>query len=65
MRKFAIKYAQLHPNHVDVREDFCGVKEPGGWRDVLSKWYSADGPGVHPPVEEPNPRASEAVLANA
>jgi tRNA-dihydrouridine synthase B len=65
MRKFAIKYARLHPNHVEVREDFCGVKEPGGWRDVLSKWYSADGPGMHPPVEAPNPRASEAVLANA
>jgi tRNA-dihydrouridine synthase B len=65
MRKFAIKYAQLHPKHAEVREDFCGVKEPGGWRDVLAKWYADDGPGVHPPVDVPNPRASEAALASA
>src|SRR3954465_14901816 len=50
MRKFAIKYAQLHPNHVEVRQDFCGVKEPGRWRDVLAKWYASDGAGVHPTV---------------
>jgi tRNA-dihydrouridine synthase B len=65
MRKFAIKYAQLHPNYVEVREDFCGVKEPGGWRGILAKWYTSDGPGVHPSVDVPNPRASEAALANA
>jgi tRNA-dihydrouridine synthase len=64
MRKFAIKYARLHPNHVEVREDFCKVKESGGWRDVLAKWYSIDGPGVHPVVEEPNPLASETALVN-
>jgi tRNA-dihydrouridine synthase len=64
MRKFAIKYAQLHPNHLEVRADFCTVKEPGGWRNVLAKWYAADSPGVHPPVAEPNPRASDAVLAS-
>jgi tRNA-dihydrouridine synthase B len=65
MRKFAIKYAQLHPNHVEVRQDFCSVTEPGGWRDVLAKWYAADVAGVHPTVEEPNPLASEAALASA
>ncbi len=64
MRKFAIKYAQLHPNHLEVRADFCGVKEPGTWREVLAKWYAVDSPGVHPPVEEPNPLASEAALAS-
>jgi nifR3 family TIM-barrel protein len=63
MRKFAIKYARLHPNYVEVREDFCKVKEAGGWRDVVTKWYSADGSGMHPPVEEPNPLANEAALA--
>jgi tRNA-dihydrouridine synthase B len=62
MRKFAIKYARLHPNHIEVREEFCRVKEPGGWRGVLEKWYAADGSGVHPPIESPNPLASEAVL---
>jgi tRNA-dihydrouridine synthase B len=62
MRKFAIKYARLHPNHIEVREEFCRVEEPGGWRGVLEKWYAADGSGVHPPIESPNPLASEAVL---
>jgi len=65
MRKFAIKYAQLHPQHLDVRADFCKVKEPGAWRDVLAKWYAIDGPGVHPPVDEPNPLSSEAELLAA
>ena len=55
MRKFAIKYSQLHPCHEQVRAEFCGVKLPGAWRDVLAKWYAADGPGVHPVVIEPNP----------
>ena len=37
MRKFAIKYSQLHPQHTEVRADFCAVKQPGGWRDVLDE----------------------------
>jgi nifR3 family TIM-barrel protein len=65
MRKFAIKYSQLHPQHVAVRTEFCNVKQPGAWRDVLEKWYAVDGPGVHPPVIEPNPRSRESGLAVA
>ncbi len=65
MRKFAIKYSRLHPCHAEVRDDFCSVRQPGAWRDVLAKWYAADGPGVHPPIEEPNPLASEATLVPA
>jgi nifR3 family TIM-barrel protein len=64
MRKFAIKYSQLHPQHLEVRADFCGVMLPGAWRDVLDKWYAADGPGVHPTISEPNPLSSEGVLAS-
>jgi len=55
MRKFGIKYSQLHPCHEQVRADFCTVRQPGAWQTVLDKWYAQDGPGVHPPVEEPNP----------
>jgi nifR3 family TIM-barrel protein len=55
MRKFGIKYSQLHPRGELVREDFCRVKQPGGWQAVLEKWYGVDGPGIHPVVEEPNP----------
>jgi tRNA-dihydrouridine synthase len=63
MRKFAIKYAQLHPQHEEVRADFCQVRLPGGWQDVLDNWYSVDGPGVHPAVEAPNPLSSAAAGA--
>jgi tRNA-dihydrouridine synthase len=63
MRKFAIKYSQLHPRHVEVRADFCSVRQPGGWRDVLERWYAVDGPGVQPTVEVPNPRSSAATVA--
>jgi tRNA-dihydrouridine synthase B len=59
MRKFAIKYSQLHPQHREVRDDFCAVRLPGGWQDVLDKWYSVDSKGVYPALEEPNPLASE------
>jgi nifR3 family TIM-barrel protein len=65
MRKFAIKYSQLHPQHEEVRGDFCSVRQPGAWRGVLDKWYGVDAPGVHPPVCEPNPLSSEAQLAVA
>jgi nifR3 family TIM-barrel protein len=64
MRKFAIKYSQLHPHHTQVRDDFCSVRQPGGWRDVLEEWYATDGPGVHPHVAEPNPQ-SRAYLRTA
>jgi nifR3 family TIM-barrel protein len=65
MRKFAIKYSQMHPQHLAVRADFCSVRQPGAWRDVLEKWYSSNGPGVHPPVEEPNPCATPIAAAMA
>src|SRR3954471_7787217 len=64
MREFAIKYARLHPNHIEVRQDFCQVRQPGAWRDVLLKWYAMDGSGVHPTVDEPNPCSTEAALAS-
>jgi tRNA-dihydrouridine synthase B len=63
MRKFAIKYAQLHPQHLDVRADFVKVKAAGQWRTVLDRWYGEDLPGVHPVVEEPNPMATTPELA--
>jgi nifR3 family TIM-barrel protein len=61
MRKFGIKYSQLHPRHIEVRETFATVREPGGWRDVLARWYAEDLPGVHPAAEEANPLATAAV----
>lgn len=64
MRKFGIKYSRLHPHHEAVRADFCAVKQAGAWRDVLEKWYGADGQGLHPVVEEPNPKATSADFAS-
>ncbi len=58
MRKFGIKYSRMHPQHVQVRADFTAVNQPGAWRGVLDKWYGADGPGIHPAIEEPNPLAT-------
>jgi len=59
MRKFAIKYSQLHPSYEQVRADFCSVKQPGAWREVLERWYAVERPGVHPSVSEHNPRSTE------
>ncbi|MCO6047297.1 tRNA-dihydrouridine synthase [Aeoliella sp. ICT_H6.2] len=55
MRKFSIKYSQLHPRQEEVRKDFCTVKQPGAWREVLQRWYATDDAGVHPAIDEPAP----------
>lgn len=64
MRKFAIKYSVLHPQQAAVRQDFCTVKKPGAWREVLERWYAIDAPGVHPTVDEPEPVTEPAMLAS-
>jgi tRNA-dihydrouridine synthase len=51
MRKFGIKYAQLHPRHNDVSRAFVAVKSPQEWHDVLTRWYAEDSPGRVPPAE--------------
>ena len=48
MRKFGIKYAQMHPQRQEVRDAFVTVKEPEQWKSVLAKWYAEDLPGCHP-----------------
>lgn len=55
MRKFGIKYSQLHPEAKAVRAAFVTVKKPGAWRDVLDEWYGTDAPGVQVPIDEPKP----------
>ncbi len=51
MRKFGIKYSQLHPHALEVRDAFVAVARPGEWRVVLDKWYAEDLPGRHPQPE--------------
>ncbi len=48
MRKFGIKYAQLHPQSQQVRDAFVAVTRPDQWPAVLAKWYADDLPGVAP-----------------
>jgi nifR3 family TIM-barrel protein len=45
MRKFCIKYAALHPRHIDVREALVRVKSRSEWESVLLRFYSEDLPG--------------------
>jgi tRNA-dihydrouridine synthase B len=42
MRKFGIKYAQLHPHFQEVRAAFIAVKQPGQWQQMLRR-----GPARH------------------
>jgi len=60
MRKFGIKYAQLHPDAVAVRDAFVRVREAGQWRDVLRTWYAEDRPGCHRVPDQVNPCSSAA-----
>jgi tRNA-dihydrouridine synthase len=48
MRKFGIKYAALHPQHLVVREAFATAKNIDDWKAVLAQWYSEDLPGCYP-----------------
>ena len=51
MRKFAIKYARSHPDHLAVRDAFVGVRGTADWQSVLDRFYAADGPGRDPSGE--------------
>ncbi len=48
MRKFGIKYSQLHPLGKQVRDAFVAVSRPGQWLEVLAQWYAEDLPGRYP-----------------
>jgi tRNA-dihydrouridine synthase B len=48
MRKFGIKYAQLHPHSAEVKEAFIRVAQPLDWEAVLDRFYAEDLPGQAP-----------------
>jgi nifR3 family TIM-barrel protein len=48
MRKFGIKYAQLHPRHTELRQAFVAVAQSKDWQAVLHRWYADDLPGQAP-----------------
>ena len=39
MRKFGIKYSQLHPHSRAVRDAFVAVTHTDEWRAALERWY--------------------------
>ena len=39
MRKFGIKYSELHPDGLKVRAAFVGSRSAAEWRAVLDTWY--------------------------
>ncbi len=45
MRKFAIKYARLHPEPLAVRDSFIAVKVNADWQAVLDRFYRDNAPG--------------------
>lgn len=59
MRKFGIKYSQLHPQSTEVRDAFVRVARPGQWLEVLERWYAEDQPGQHPPAASDLQECSE------
>jgi len=48
MRKFGIKYAMLHPRHLELREMFGKIKSLEDWQHVLDQYYAEDLPGQYP-----------------
>jgi nifR3 family TIM-barrel protein len=62
MRKFGIKYAALHPQHLLVREAFGKVKNLDDWQAVLAQWYAEDTPGcyVDPAIHRSHAECDEA-----
>ncbi|HPC23304.1 MAG TPA: tRNA-dihydrouridine synthase [Phycisphaerae bacterium] len=50
MRKFGIKYAELHPFYREVRDDFVRSGDERSWSAILDHWY--DPTRVWPPARE-------------
>ena len=51
MRKFAIKYAALHPFHERVRDTFVRARTTAEWHAAIDHWYTDDLPGQYPNPE--------------
>jgi hypothetical protein len=51
MRKFGIKYSQLHPRATEVREAYVRLHSSEEIHAVLERWYAEDLPGREPAAE--------------
>jgi nifR3 family TIM-barrel protein len=54
MRKFGIKYSQLHPQAEQVREAFVRIRRSEEVHAVLAQWYAEDLPGRRPAAANDN-----------
>jgi tRNA-dihydrouridine synthase B len=57
MRKFGMRYAQVHPQMQAVRNAFIRTRDSADWHAVLDRFYGNDGPGV-PPQHPEDPRTA-------
>ncbi len=48
LRKFGVRYSELHPCSRDVKMAFLAVKSPEDWRAMLDRWYGEE--TRYPPV---------------
>ena len=51
MRKFGIRYSEIHPAHTDVRAALIAASSVEAFMEVLDRWYDAE--TVWPPVYRP------------
>ncbi|HUN80895.1 MAG TPA: tRNA-dihydrouridine synthase [Phycisphaerae bacterium] len=48
LRKFGVRYSELHPCHAEVKMAFLAVKNGEDWRAMLDRWYGDE--ANYPPV---------------
>ncbi len=49
LRKFGVRYSELHPCAKEVKSAFLAVRTPDDWQAMLDRWYSDA--SNYPPVE--------------
>ncbi|WP_417848205.1 tRNA dihydrouridine synthase [Thalassoglobus sp.] len=52
IRKFGFKYARLHPEADELRKAFGKSKTADDWEKLIRNFYTQDGPGQFPNVDE-------------
>ena len=59
LRKFGIKYSELHPRFLELREAFVHISSLVEWDAVLAEWYHDDLPGRRRVIDADSPILSE------
>jgi nifR3 family TIM-barrel protein len=48
LRKFVVRYSELHPSFAEVKMAFLAVKSADDWRAMIDRWYGEE--NLYPPV---------------